>query len=374
MKVLIIGFSKLGYMPYLNFYLNNITEKENEIHVIYWNRDEKEDINLPYELRYHEFKLFQEDEVAKAKKVKSFIKYRYFVKNILDNEQFDLIIGLTTIPCILLYDVLIKDYNKRYILDYRDVTYENIKFYKKMLHKLVDNSVATFVSSNAFRDYLPANKNIYTTHNIILDSLTNRSIRKEKLRKREPIRIRYWGFIRHERINKAIISRIANDGRFELHYHGREQETAQNLKEFCRINDVQNVHFHGEYKPNDRYKFAEETDIIHNLFDNDKTMQSAMANKFYDAIALYIPQLCNRGSFMGEQVEKNKVGFECNPYNQDFADNLYNYYNSISWDIFEQKCNHLLSKIMVEYNNGINVLNNIFMPMIQSGKINNRMK
>ena len=46
MKILIMGFSKIKYMPYMNFYLENINADKNDVHLLYWNRDLKpEDVS-----------------------------------------------------------------------------------------------------------------------------------------------------------------------------------------------------------------------------------------------------------------------------------------------------------------------------------------
>lgn len=343
----------------MNFYLEQLTKTDHEIHLLYWNRDEKEEISLKFNIILHEFRLYQEDEVAKIKKITSFMKYRKQVKELLLHEKFEFVIVMHTIPGVILYDVLKKYYQNRYILDYRDVTFESIGIYRKVIHKLIEHSVATFVSSDAFRVHLPNKDKIYTSHNILLDSLENREVRRSGSRETGPIRIRYWGFIRHEGINKTIIDRIANDSRFELHYHGREQETAHNLEQHCIKFGITNVFFHGVYRPEERYDFGKETDLLHNLFDNDKIMQPAMANKFYDGIIFYIPQLCNSGSYMGSQVTDCNIGFECNPYSQSFADDIFRFYTSISWNAFEENCNSKLGEILVEYQEGINVIKGI---------------
>ena len=43
MKILIIGFGKIKFMPYMNFYLDNIDKNANEVHLLYWNRDLREE-------------------------------------------------------------------------------------------------------------------------------------------------------------------------------------------------------------------------------------------------------------------------------------------------------------------------------------------
>ncbi|MGL5647871.1 MAG: hypothetical protein ACRDDY_08465 [Clostridium sp.] len=359
MKILLIGFTKLAYMPYMRFYLDQINNLENEVHLLYWNRDEKDEIKLPYDITLHEFKLYQEDEVAKVKKIKSFLKYRENAKKILLNQKFDLIIVMHTIPGVILYDILKNKYKYKYILDYRDITFENIGIYKNVINKLVKNSIATFVSSEGFKRNLPNVKKIYTSHNILLDSLNKKKIRDFKAEKRKIIRIRYWGFIRQQNINKLIIDRLANDIRFELHYHGREQTTANVLKKYCEENNIKNVYFHGKYNPENRYDFAKKTDLIHNIYENDRNTKLAMANKFYDGITLNIPQICNSESYMGKQIEENEIGLAYSPVNKDFADVIYNYYNSLKWEEFDLNCNKKLNEILIEYKNGVRLINRI---------------
>ena len=43
MKILIVGFAKIKYMPYLNVYLENIDRVKNDVHLVYWNRDMKQE-------------------------------------------------------------------------------------------------------------------------------------------------------------------------------------------------------------------------------------------------------------------------------------------------------------------------------------------
>ena len=63
--------------------------------------------------------------------------------------------------------------------------------------------------------------------------------------------------------------------------------------------------FHGEYKPEDRYTFVRSTDLIHNIY-KDRNMMLAMGNKYYDGLIFYIPQLCMKGSFMGEKCAEKR--------------------------------------------------------------------
>ncbi|MEG1861804.1 MAG: hypothetical protein RR206_08975, partial [Bacteroidaceae bacterium] len=159
----------------------------------------------------------------------------------------------------------------------------------------------------------------------------------------------------HKKVNTALINRLANDKRFELHYYGREQQIALDLKAYAKSLKADNVFFNGEYKPQDRYEFLKSTDVIHNLYKDTNTAL-AMGNKFYDGIIFRIPQVCIPGSFMGEMCDKYSVGTSLNPFDESFADNLERYYRSIETNQFKKNCVSLLSNILDEYNKGCEIV------------------
>lgn len=361
MKILIMGFTKIKYMPYMNFYLDNINTTENEVHLLYWNRDLKpEDVSAFANVTLHEFSCFQADDVSKLSKIGSFLKYRKFALKVLNNENFDFIFVLHSLTGVLIADKLKRKYSGKYIFDYRDSTYEGFAPFKKIVGTLVEHSYATFVSSDAFRRFLPEKQSskIYTSHNLLSDSLLHRDAKEKHGIPSDKIRIAFWGFIRNEEINREIIKKLTNDNRFELHYYGREQQTALNLKEYAAQLDAENIFFHGEYKPEDRYDFVRNTDLIHNIF-NDDNMMIAMGNKYYDGIIFYIPQLCMKGSFMGKKCTVNGIGLECDPYDSDFADAVFSFYESLDKNAFCEKCDTELKKILCEYENGYKVVHKI---------------
>ena len=117
--------------------------------------------------------------------------------------------------------------------------------------------------------------------------------------------------------------------------------------------------FHGEYKPEDRYTFVRNTDLIHNIY-KDGNMMLAMGNKYYDGLIFYIPQLCMKGSFMGEKCTEKGIGFECDPFEEDFAKCIVNYYEHIDFTHFKHQCDKEINGLVDEYNNGKRLCNKIF--------------
>jgi len=344
MKILLLGFTKLKYMPYMNFYLDRLNASKYEIHLLNWDRDVSEDISAPFGVTVHVFKHQQPDEVAKRRKIWSFFLYRRFAIRLMKQQCFDRIIVLHSLPGLLVFSQLASNHKNKYILDYRDYTYEANYFFRKTLNRLVNNSYATFVSSDSFRMYLPELDKIHTSHNLLMDSLNYRNI--GALRQENPIVISFWGLIRHFRVNEQIIKQISNDKRFELHYYGREQDTAQRLKVLTSNLGSVNVFFHGEYEPVDRYMFARETALLHNMYDSDDVNTNmAMGNKYYDGIVFGIPQLCTRGSYMGDMVSSSGVGLSCDPFDTHFMERIHDYYVSLNREEFAVACEEQVASI-----------------------------
>lgn len=348
-KVLLLGFGKIAYMPYMNFYLDTIKDENVQFELIYWDRDGKPDADVPSRIsRAYKFEAHLEEQLPFKKKLKYFAKYRKFAMNVLKYNSYDKIIVLHTTPGLTLLDYLVRKYKGRYLLDFRDISYEYIPVYRKLVGILSRNGAMTFVSSDAFRKFLPAEENILTIHNYLEDSLNHKMIRKQLPRERDVLRVSYWGLVRQVDINKKIMDALGNDVRFELHYYGRMQQDGREMEEYARSKGYTNVYFHGAYMPVQRYEFAKNTDLIHNVYDCGYTTGNAMGNKYYDGIIFGIPQICTEGSHMGDVISARKVGIVVSLEDNAIADKIWGYYQNINWINFEINCTSALDIVLGE--------------------------
>lgn len=348
-RVLLLGFGKIAYMPYMNFYLDTIKDENIQFELIYWDRDGKPDADLPSRIsRAYKFEAHLEEQLPFKNKLKYFVKYRKFALNVLKYNSYDKIIILHTTPGLTLLDYLVRKYKGRYLLDFRDVSYENISVYRKLVGILSRNSAMTFVSSDAFRKFLPTEEKIFTIHNYLEDSLNYKMIRKQLPRERNVLRVSYWGLVRQVDINKKLMDALGNDFRFELHYYGRMQQDGREMEEYAYNKEYRNVFFHGAYMPVERYEFAKETDLIHNVYDCGHTMGNAMGNKYYDGIIFGIPQICTEWSHMGDVISARKVGMVVSLEDNAIADKLWVYYQNMNWSDFETNCTSALDIVLSE--------------------------
>jgi hypothetical protein len=361
-KVLLICSSNMKFMPYVFVYLRQLIELKCEITLFYWDRTGKEDVALPNEVEVVCHKYLLEDQLPKYRKITAFLKYRRAAIKVMKARQYDKIIIFNTHFAVLLSDILLKRYRRKYIFDYRDPSFERYKLYQKRLNTIVLNSKTTFISSDGYRQFMPPYEHIYTMHNMTMADLTHREERRVFPRKRDVLRIAFWGAVREFETNISLINGIGNDGRFEMHYYGTMgKNIGPGLQKYCAENHIHNIYFHKEYTPEERYEFCKTTDIIHNVTDINVRKQN-MHNKFYDGLVFYIPQICTEGGFMGAEVVKHGVGMTFDPA-RPFADRLYRYYNDIDWRMFEKNCNVCLDAILKEQEDSNDLLKKMVMEL-----------
>ena len=152
--VSLIFCGDLRFCPYVKRYTERLDLANCPYEVLFWNRSGSE-LELPS--NYYWFNTPSDEAQNKISKLFDFIKFRKWVKKHLKKHKCDGIVVLSTLPGILLFDVL-KRFKKKYIFDIRDYSYEHISFFKKIEEKVIDNSYFTSISSKGFQAFLPEHK------------------------------------------------------------------------------------------------------------------------------------------------------------------------------------------------------------------------
>jgi len=359
-KILIIGFSNINYMPYLNFYLSNIDTRINDVDVIYWDREGNcNGENLKDSVNYHPFTKVISDQIPKYKKIVSFIRFKAYCYKYLRNNKVDYIVLLHTSPAVLLRRILFKKFKYKYIFDFRDITYEKYWLYRKTVEKIIRFSEQTFLSSERFKSIFSSEvqDKFVVTHNVNINVIECVNIPNYN-RKDKKIKITFWGFLREQKTNELLINAFSSDNRFELHYYGKIQSIALALMKYVEVRRIDNVFFHGKYKPKDIPLIVSNSDLVHNVYSGS-AMKLAMSNKFYEAIAYFRPQICLEGTFMADMVMRYSCGFALNILSENLAEEVYNYFTSISANEFSTNCRTALSLIRAEYDSSCNVVKKI---------------
>jgi len=356
MKAIVICGASLKLEPYAFPYIDELIRQGFDVTVFVWKRDGQEDVRPDDRAKVRYYCRLLDDSAPKIIKLFTFIGFRRLVLKEIRKVSYDFIVVLDTQFAVLFSDVLLKNYRNRFIYDMRDPSYESFAFYRKRVNKIVQASAGVFISSDGYRKYLPDSCKIQTTHNIKEVDLLCKGIKGNHEHKHTTIRISFWGFVRDRQINEQLIDVLANDKRFILQYFGAMSKDSKQLITYCQERNVRNVTFNGPYLPDERYEFATKTDILHNVYSkNYDGINPCIGNKYYDGLIFGIPQLCNKGSFMGELIEKHKIGIALE-INEALPDRLYEYCTTIDWQKFDINCETVLSDVVEEYKEAMKTL------------------
>lgn len=350
MNALIICGASLRFSPYAFPYFDAFLKQGVNVSALVWIRDGQKDCSVDERVRIVHYDRYLKDTTHPIKKIPAFLDYRRFILQELSKKSYDFIVVFGAQFAVLLGDVLLRRFRDKYIYDMRDLSYERFAIYRKIVAKIVHHSACVFVSSDGYRQFLPKSSKIFTTHNIRTEDLDHIGARGIKHPGHLPLRISYWGCVREKELNKKIISILGNDARFFIQYYGADNDITNELNEFIKNSHITNVEFYGIYSPNDRYSFAQKTDILHNIYSsNTPSMSLAMGNKYYDGLIFQIPQMCSTATQMGSLVEKNKVGIAIDINDNNIGDKIISYYNSIDWTQFGESCQSTFSEVYSEY-------------------------
>lgn len=336
----IISFLSTRYAQFAYKYINILEEHKVEYEFVFWNREgdykENKENWISYNREINSFQPFY-------KKIFGFLGFTHFMRKLIKENKYEKLIILTTQTAIPLYDILLSKYKNKYIYDYRDVTYENYSWYKKLVNRLVKYSNFTSISSYGFLKVINSNNKTIISHN-------SRDFKLEKIPKKESnkIRITYWGMVRQLETNYKICDIFAADDRFELTYHGAGFH--EELKKYCKSKGYSNIRITGKYELGDIKEFASETDIILNVYENDKTQKNAVTVKFYDSIQYGIPMMVMDESYMSELVETYKLGFKFNYHNKNLNDILYNEFKKFDFIKYQQNRQEIFNIIKEDDN------------------------
>lgn len=329
-KICFITLGNLYLCPYISKYTSIL---RCDFDVIYWNRHGvEEDIKAQ---NVYVFEYQMEENKGKIPKLFGYFSFRRFVLNILKKNHYDGVILLQTSAAILIYTVLLKTYPNKYVIDIRDYTFENNKAFFLIEKRLIEKSMHTVISSPGYKNFLPTYNYILVHNNpLVHQDVVERF--KQKKRLRSQIIISYIGLIRFHEQNKKIINKFKNDTRFLLRFIGKD---AKELEKFCENNSIINVELIDRFPSEKTLEYYFDTDIVYNLYGNNSPLLDfALSNKLYYAARLNLPILVCPNTYMGKIIEEYGFGFIFEINDPKACDRLFEYYNSIDWDLFHANC------------------------------------
>lgn len=340
MKICILSVANIKHMTLISLYTDRLKEDNISFDIIYNDR-------------YGEIENFDADNIYRfenkinryTSKFMKILKYLRFVKyaiSIINKKQYDFIIVWNELTAFMFSFYLIKKFNGKYCLNIRDYLYQDYPIIKYIFKKTIYSSAFTTISSDGFISFLPDYDyiHVHSLNRKLLSTLMPRNSLQEK---NERIRISFIGNVRFFDINKKLLNVFKNDSRFEICYFGTNAEV---LESYCEENLIKNVSFHSSFPVEETNKFIQRTDIINNIYGNNKnSLDYALSIRLYYSIYYQIPILVSSKTYMAEIVNKYKIGYVVDIIDDDLPNRIYNWYYSIDFDEFATNCKKALEEI-----------------------------
>lgn len=323
-KICLVAFHDLYLMQFLYKYTEIFDANGIIYDVIYWEREKGAKITRPFNGNSICYSFQTSYYGSKLTKVKGYLLYISFVRKTLKEGKYDKAILFTTQAALPMYLFSSKIRKQlRYIYDYRDLTYEKNPIFRKIIKKIIDSSYFTAISSSGFKEVLGDSSKLLMSHNCS-EQLTYCPVQKEN---GEKIRIVYWGMVRQLDFNQRIIDLFGNDPRFEVVYHGTGQ--ADKLEYYCEERKYRNITFTGKYTTDEIPQFVSRTDILMNMYENDRQQKLATTVKLYDGMRYGLPMIITKGSHMQKLMSCQDYVFCLDPQ-VDSADRVYQWYTHLT--------------------------------------------
>lgn len=334
MKVCIIGHTERNYLPYIEKYTTFFDENSVDYDIICWQREEKPASSIP-----NEYNFFEEAKEGAMNKIRSYLNFKKYVLAILEKNNYDKVIILTTVPAIFLRKYLHTHFKNRYLFDFRDYSFEKFLPYKKMVDKLIEESQITTISSHGFMDFLNRNKKIIMNHNIPV------GINKQEptnIKEKSVINIGFVGGVRYYEENCALISKLQNEFRYQLWYIGKPVSDCD-LKAFCESNEISNVSFIGKYNNAEKIELYKNMEMINSIYgDHSLEVTTALPNRLYEACLLKKPIISSKGTFLGEMIERYRLGLVLDVETDDVLTLINHYVENFDMEQFNHGCEEFL--------------------------------
>lgn len=340
MRYLIVTYDDYFNIPYIRFYEESLHAQGHSYEIILWNRSGQQ-VSLP-----NAYVFSGTDRRSKIGKIVPFLNWRRFVLQILEQESYDRLIILTTMPAVLLSDQLLGKFRGKFWFDIRDFTYENIPPYKKLVGKLVHAAAAVSISSPAFRSFLPDSDHICLTHNISNQNAVEEHCTLDPAK--QPIQIGFVGGIQFVEQNQQLLRQFANHPGYRLKYVGKAH-LGCDLRPFCQEHGIFNADFFPAFTNDQKPAIYRDIQLINCVYGCDnEVVRLLLPNRLYDCVLFKKPILVSKGTYLADVIAEYDLGLSVDVGNENVVQAVDSYLATFRPDVFEQGCRRFLEKTQRE--------------------------
>lgn len=301
MKVGLLLPANLYFCPYANIYRKILDDNHIDYEIICWNKaGVKEDVHFSYDKKML-------GTSSTLLKLIGYYAYARFLKKQVRAKQYDKLVVFGPQIAIFLYSLLRKYYKRSFVLDYRDLSIEQ-KFQKIYL-KLLNISALNVVSSPGFLSCLPNTVQYELSHNmdesavLLLKDLKFSGLSLQSNR----IVILTIGAIRDCEQNIELLDSLADNKKFDIRFVGKS-DFSEIIRHYAQSKHFNNVDFIGFYKKEDEHLYVEESTFMNIYYPRKLSHDTALSNRFYNALLYYKPMIVTKNTVQGDLVEKYNLG------------------------------------------------------------------
>jgi len=334
MKVCIIGHTERNYLPYMEKYVQFFEENGVEYDIVCWQREEKPGFSRPHEHDYYE-----EAKEGAFNKIGSYLRFRKHVLRLIQENGYDKLVVLTTVPALFLRKTLYRHFKGRYLFDIRDYSHERFPPYRRMVKRLIDASALTTISSKGFLEFLPQSPKLVMNHNITWHPPVEKP---PMLRAKQVINIGFIGGVRYYEENAALIQKLQNTFRYQLWYIGKATADCD-LQGYCAQHEVTNVSFLGKYDNAQKPTLYQDIDMINSIYGSTSyEVTTALPNRLYEACLFKKPIISSKNTYLGEVIQRYGLGLSIDVEEDDVKAMLDDYVEHFDGDAFLRGCENFL--------------------------------
>jgi len=302
MKVALI-VSGNYFKAHIWFYTFLFDKLKIDYDIISWNRLNIEEPNV---IQYN---LNQGEGRGYIGRLLSYLKYRKFVINQLQDVKYDKVFIFTIALGVLMYSYLRKSFKKRYVFDIRDNSIVSTLF-KTSFNRLIKDSFFTVISSRGYLKWLPQSEKYYYAHNFPFSISRNIRLINENACF-NPISFEQTiltiGTLRDYNENKLLIQSFENIKGFSLKFAG-SGPAEKPLIEYVSNNLIHNVEFYGLYKKEEEIELINGASLMNILTGDDINSRTLTTNRFYLSVIIGIPMIVYNDTYQGLLCQEYSLG------------------------------------------------------------------
>lgn len=337
-KIALIVSNNQWCCPYVNIYSRLLSRWGVPYEIISWDREGRKEGGIQYknvEKGRNPIRVFF-----------AFVKFSAFVKKTVKNNGYSRLIVFDSQLGIFLASFLKRNYRRKYIFDYRDLSIEQKRLFKNPFFNLLRYSYFNVISSPGFKNYLPPFDYVLC-HNIDVKK-AEESLQSEVIPySGKEIKVLTIGAIRKD-CNIEVINALGDKAGFVLSFVGKGPFSSD-MEEYVKEKGYKNIVFKGYYKKDEEDSIIRDCSCINIAYPLIPSHISALSNRFYNSLIYRRPMIVTNGTIQGAYAKKFKVGLVINDCN-DLAVALKEYLNEFDTVQYEESCKKLLSEIIKENN------------------------